>query len=91
MDNYLIRELKNNEAYILENMLYEAIFQPDKSNPISRDVINQPNLRVYIDNWGQLDDLCIVSEVNGKIVGAVWTRIFKEEIMGYGTVDNETP
>lgn len=91
MDNYLIRELKNNEAYILEDMLYEAIFQPDESNLIPRDVINQPNLRVYIDNWGQFDDLCIVSEVNGKIVGAVWTRIFKGEIKGYGTVDNETP
>lgn len=91
MDNYFIRELKNNEAYILEDMLYEAIFQPDESNPIPRDVINQPNLRVYIDNWGQLDDLCIVSEVNGKIVGAVWTRIFNGEIKGYGTVDNETP
>lgn len=91
MDNYLIRELKNNEAYILEDMLYEAIFQPDESNPISRDIINQPNLRAYIDNWGQLDDLCIVAEVSGKIVGAVWTRVFAGEIKGYGTVDNQTP
>lgn len=91
MDNYLIRELKNNEAYILEDMLYEAIFQPDESNPISREVINQPNLRAYIDSWGQPDDLCIVAEVNGKIVGAAWTRVFNGEVKGYGTFDNETP
>lgn len=91
MDNYVIRELKKSEEYILEDMLYEAIFQVDESNPISRDIINKPSLRGYIDNWGQLDDLCLVAEVNGKIVGAVWTRIFDGEIKGYGTIDNKTP
>jgi ribosomal protein S18 acetylase RimI-like enzyme len=87
----LIRELKNNEVYILEDMLYEAIYQPDESKPISREVINQPNLRAYIDSWGQPDDLCIVAEVNGKIVGAAWARVFNGKVKGYGTVDNETP
>jgi Acetyltransferases len=91
LDNYLIRELRDSEAYILEDMLYEAIFQPDESNPIPREIINQPNLIAYINNWGRLHDLCIVAEVNGKIAGAVWTRIFDGEIRGYGTIDKQTP
>lgn len=91
MDNYLIREMKPNEVNILKDMLYEAIFQPDKTNLLPREVIEQPELSIYIDNWGQLDDVCLVAEVDGKIVGAVWTRILAGEIKGYGNIDDCTP
>ncbi len=59
------------EADILKDMLYEAIFQPDETELLPREVIEQPELSVYIDNWGQPDDLCFVAEIGGKIVGAV--------------------
>lgn len=51
------------EVVILEDMLYEAIFQPDETNQLLREVIEQPELSVFINNWGQPDDLCLVAEL----------------------------
>ncbi|ABR48289.1 GCN5-related N-acetyltransferase [Alkaliphilus metalliredigens QYMF] len=91
MSNYLIREMKPDEVGILKDMLYEAIFQTDEKNLLPRDVIEQPELSIYINNWGKSDDLCLVVEIDGKIVGAVWTRILAGEIKGFGNIDRETP
>ncbi|TCK98046.1 GNAT family acetyltransferase [Natranaerovirga hydrolytica] len=91
MNNYLIREMKQNEVGILKDMLYEAIFQTDEKNLLPRDVIEQPELSMYINNWGKPDDLCLVAEVDGKIVGAVWTGILAGEIKGFGNINHETP
>lgn len=90
--NIIIREIKPDEVSILEDMLYESIYQPDETNPISREVINVPKVRVYIDNFLQKkDDYCLVADLNGHIIGAVWVRILAGEIKGYGNVDDKTP
>ena len=88
---YEIREMKPDETYILKDMLYEAIFQPDESNLLPREIIWQPEINVYIDNFGKEDDHCFVARVNGKIAGAVWIRILAGPIKGYGNIDSETP
>jgi ribosomal protein S18 acetylase RimI-like enzyme len=89
---YLIRPLKKNEYHILEQMLYEAIYQPDEDNLIPREVIEQPEIRTYIDNFGEKQgDYCLVAKVDGIIVGAVWTRILAGDIKGFGFIDSETP
>ncbi len=90
--NIIIREIKPDEVSILEDMLYESIYQPDETNPISREVINVPKVRVYIDNFLQKkDDYCLVADLNGHIIGAVWVRILAGEIKGYGNVNGKTP
>lgn len=91
MIKYLIREIEPHELVILEDMLYEAIFQPDENNILPREVIKQPEIGVYIENWGNPDDLCLVVDVDGKIIGAVWTRILAGKIKGYGNIDDQTP
>lgn len=91
MRDYLIREMDPDEISILKDMLYEAIFQPDETNLLPRAVIQQPELSVFINNWGQSDDLCLVAESDGKIVGAVWTRILDGEVKGFGNIDDKTP
>jgi ribosomal protein S18 acetylase RimI-like enzyme len=83
--------MKPDESAILKDMLYEAIFQIDETNQLPREVIEQPELSVFINNWGQSDDLCLVAEIDDKIVGAVWTRILSGEVKGFGNVDNKTP
>ena len=91
-NNIIIRELKTEEVGILEDMLYNAIYQPDETNPIPRVVINIPEVSVYIDKFGsKKDDYCLVAELQGQIVGAVWVRILADEIKGYGNVDDKTP
>ncbi len=88
----VIRKINTNEVKLLEDMLYESIYQPDEANPISREVINIPKVSAYIDNFGQKkDDYCLVADLNGQIIGAVWVRILADEIKGYGNVDDKTP
>ncbi len=89
---YIIREIRQEEIGALEDLLYEAIFQPDESKLLPREVIKQPDISVYIDEFGEKeDDLCLVAEVEGKIIGAVWTRILDGQIKGYGNIDSKTP
>lgn len=91
MKQFCIREMKNNERYVLEDFLYEAIFQRDEKNPLPREVIHQPELKVFIEGFGKPDDSCLVAEVKGRIVGAVWTRILSGEVKGFGNIDEKTP
>jgi ribosomal protein S18 acetylase RimI-like enzyme len=92
MEEIHIRVIKENEIYILEDMLYEAVYQHDENNIIPRDVIKVPKVYAYIDKFGTLkDDNCLVADLNGRIIGAVWVRIITGKIKGYGNVDENTP
>ena len=86
-----IREIKQKELSLLQDFLYEAIFKKDEKSPLSKKAIKKPELKVYIEDFGQEDDNCLVAEVNDKIVGAVWSRIFKGDIKGFGYIDDQTP
>lgn len=86
--NYSIRELRQDENKVLDTFLYEAIFIPEGVSAPSKDIINQPELQVYVKDFGEnKGDLCLVVEVNNEIVGAVWVRIMND----YGHIDDETP
>lgn len=89
--DYLIRPIKTNEIPLLADFLYEAIFQRDENNPIPRSVIEQPEIKVFIKDFGKRDDNCLVAVVDDKIVGAVWTRILSGAVRGFGNVDEHTP
>lgn len=85
--NYTIREMRTDEYPLLDDFLYQAIYQPDKTNLAPKSIINKPELQVYIKDFGtQKDDYCFCAEVNNKVVGAVWVR----NINGYGSIDNVT-
>lgn len=89
---YIIREIKQKELYILKKMLYEAIYQSVGSEPLSMDVIETPEISVYVDNFSKKkDDYCLVADIKGSIIGAVWVRILAGKIKGYGNIDNRTP
>ena len=86
--NYIIRKLKQEEVKMLDTFLYEAIFIPEGVEAPSMEIINQPELQVYVDGFGtKAGDICFVAETDGVIVGAVWVRIMDD----YGHVDDETP
>lgn len=86
--NYVIRKLKQDEVKILDTFLYEAIFIPEGVEAPPMEIINQPELRVYVDGFGTKNgDLCFVAEFEGIIIGAVWVRIMND----YGHIDDETP
>ena len=85
--DYRIREIRENEYCILSEFLYEAIFIPVGMEKPPKAIIEQPELQVYIADFGKSDDWCLVAEVKEKIVGAVWVRVMDD----YGHIDDETP
>ena len=84
----LIRPIQPTDLPLLNDFLYEAIFIPDGVAAPPRSIIAQEDLQVYVRDFGrQPDDHCLVAEVDGKIVGAVWVRVMED----YGHIDNKTP
>ena len=85
MNNIVIRKMLPEECPLMEDIMYEAVYQPDPSNPYPKDVIYLPQVSIYWDNWGvEKDDHCLVALVDNKIAGAVWVRTFQGERKGYG-------
>lgn len=87
MLNWKIREIREGEYSCLETFLYEAIYVPTGETPPERNIIFEPELQMYIEGFGKKDDFCLVADVAGKPVGAVWCRIMPD----YGHIAADIP
>ena len=86
--NYNIRKIEEKEYILLEDFIYEAIFIPEGVEPPPKSIINQPDLQVYIKDFGkEKDDICFVAETDNKIIGAVWVR----DMNDYGHIEDGVP
>ena len=84
----VLRELRKDEMGLLKDFLYEAIFVPEGVEAPDRSIIERPELALYYKDFGTGPaDNCIVAEADGKVVGAVWTRIMDD----YGHVKDDIP
>ena len=86
--HYTIREIKESEIPLLSEFVYEAIFTPDGMARPAKSIVEHPAIQVYIEGFGTAaDDMCMVAEAEGAVIGAAWVRIMDD----YGHVDDETP
>ena len=86
--NAKVRLMQELDYECLPEFLYQAIFLPEGAAPPPRSIINEPEIFVYIKDFGaQPGDLGVVAEQNGQVVGAAWTRI----IPAYGHINDEIP
>ena len=77
----IIRKIRPSEIPLLSDFLYEAIFVPAGSAPPPRDIIQKPELQVYLTDFGKRkDDICFVAQVDQA-------RIMND----YGHIDDQTP
>jgi len=83
----IIREMTPADYPRLEEFLYHAIFLPPGVEPPPREIIFEPEIYIYIQDFGGKDDCGVVAEQDGEVIGAAWTRI----IPAYGHVDKDTP
>lgn len=82
------RQIRTDEIPLLDEFLYEAIFIPDGFSAPPKSIIENEDLQVYVRDFGnQRDDRCLVAECDGKIVGAVWTRVMND----YGHIADGIP
>lgn len=91
LEGLVIRPLLSQEHSILREFLHLAIFLEDGDSDLPMKIIDEPSLIKYIKEFGKKDDICLVAEVNSKIIGAIWTRLFDGEHKGYGYYDDTTP
>ena len=88
MKENVIRKIRPEEIPLLNDFLYEAIFIPEGVPAPPRSIIENEDLQVYVRDFGKkADDRCLVAEVDGKIVGAVWTRVMDD----YGHIAEGIP
>ncbi|MCL1912635.1 MAG: GNAT family N-acetyltransferase [Eubacteriaceae bacterium] len=86
--NPKVRYMGEADYGCLPEQLYYAIYVPEDGSQPPREVVNAPEIFIYIEDFGASPaDTGVVAEQNGQIIGAAWTRI----IQGYGHIDNETP
>jgi GNAT superfamily N-acetyltransferase len=86
-----IRALTRTDEPFLWEMLYQAIYLPPGHPPLPRAIVQQPEIRRYVEGWGRRNDWGLLALVNGKSVGAVWLRLLVGNNKGFGYVDERTP
>lgn len=89
--NYTIRQIRVDEYPLLKEFTYQALFNRDPDFVIPKEVLEQQELKVYYENFGQKDDHGLVAIVNNQVVGAVWVRILDGEVKGFGNINSTTP
>ena len=88
---FSIRPLTPRDQPFLWEMLYLSLHVPDGQAAFPREIIYEPNLRHYVENWGLPGDLGLIALDEALPVGAAWLRKLREEDRGYGFVDEQTP
>lgn len=91
METFL-RPLTPEDEPFLWQMLYEAIHVADGQAAPPREIVYQPELARYVQEWGRDGDCgFLASAETGQPMGAVWLRLLRHEQKGYGYVDDATP
>ena len=76
---YVIRNLRHDEIGLLKDFLYEAIYVPEGVKPPASEILELPELKIYIEEFGtRRGDNCLVADFGGKAAGAVWARIMDD-------------
>jgi ribosomal protein S18 acetylase RimI-like enzyme len=77
---------ESDEPFLLE-MLREADrwpLPPDAPRPPMEEVLADPHVRLYVEDWGRPGDDGVVAHAGEAPVGACWLRLFSEESHGWG-------
>lgn len=86
--NTIIRQFETEEYPILRQFLYLAIFVPTGQTPPPEEILDTPELRVYLEGFGTGPaDCAVAAQVGDQVVGAAWARIMND----YGHLYYDTP
>ena len=79
----------------LAEMLYEVVYWRDdgaEERPPLDELLQRPELRRYVENWGRIGDGAIVAlDRLNEPIGAVWYRQFSAAEPGFGFVADGVP
>jgi ribosomal protein S18 acetylase RimI-like enzyme len=86
--SFTIRAATAADLPFLWEMLYEALYVLPGQPPFPREILQQPEIRQYLQDWGRPDDFGWLAEAAAQPIGAAWIRLLKD---GYGYIQQETP
>lgn len=91
--NITIDHLSKRDQSFLWDMLYEAIYVPHGAPRLPREILDEPGISRYAQNWGQENDVGFVATDIDNLakVGAAWLRLLTGSNRGYGYVNDCTP
>ncbi|WIV21201.1 GNAT family N-acetyltransferase [Paenibacillus polygoni] len=89
---YSIRPIIEKDVPFLWDMLYESLYVPKGREPFNRNVIKEPFLSKYVEDWGREGDLGYIA-VNdeGLSLGSITARFFNEDNKGFGYAGHDVP
>lgn len=86
-----LRPLSTADQQVLWDLLHVALWDPPPAGLRPREILQNPAVRIYAEDWGRAGDLGVLAEdESGEIAGACWMRLIKGGA-GLGYVDDETP
>jgi len=84
------RPLRPDDQEQLWNWLHIALWDPPPAALRPREVLQDPDVRIYVEGWGQPGDVGIVAVSDRKDIGACWMRLLAPGV-GSASVDEHTP
>lgn len=86
-----MRTMSKDDQPVLWDLLHVALWDPPPAGLRPREILQNPAVRIYAEDWGREGDVGVIAEDGkGEIAGACWMRLIKGGI-GLGYVDDETP
>jgi len=70
--------------------LHVALWDPPPAALRPIEVLQDPNVRIYAEEWGKPSDVGVVAQVDGVDAGACWVRLLPADV-GLAYVDERTP
>jgi ribosomal protein S18 acetylase RimI-like enzyme len=88
-----MRRARSDDHDFMAAMLLEAFtWSPELPRLSIDEMLRDPHISLYIDDWGREGDAGVVAEnAAGAPVGAAWYRFFTDELHGFGYIDAATP
>lgn len=84
------RDLRASDQSVLWDWLHIALWDPPPAGLRPREVLDDPGVRIYAEDWGQPTDIGVVAVVDGSDAGACWMRVLPEGV-GLASIDETTP
>jgi ribosomal protein S18 acetylase RimI-like enzyme len=90
--SYAIRPLTPSDEPFLWEMLYQALFVSPGTQLLPKEIIYQPELAKYVQDWQASDiGFFAILESSQISIGAAWIRLFNSNNPGYGYINDEIP
>lgn len=90
--NYTIKPITQDDVPFLWEMLYESLFVPEGSKPFAKEILKDPLISMYVEDWGREGDFGFIAyNHEDQPIGSITIRFFDENNKGFAYISNEVP